>query len=276
MNVAVRDMVGWGLWRRRTARRAVSAMQRRRPVAPVTRPWEGAAAALRAALIMAAGLVLAGVIGWLWATLTDPKVLPIRRLAMQGSFAHVSDQALRSAATPYLKGNLLTVDVRQVQRAVEALPWVREAEVRRVWPDGIEVVVHEQVATALWGDDALISDAGEVFQPPRRTYPAALPRLRGPEGSGQAVVTAFRDMSAILAPLGLHIASLHLDQRRAWGMELDNGMQLVLGRGDGYPRLLRFVRFYHRALKGREAQVQRVDLRYSNGFAVSWKTAAPH
>lgn len=271
MNVAVRDMVGWGLWRRRSARPVAPVMRRPRPAAPVTRPWEGATAALRAAMIMASGLLLAGVIGWLWATLTDPKVLPIRRLEVEGSFAHVSDQALRAALKPYLAGNLLTVDVRQVQRVAQSLPWVRDVEVRRVWPDGIHVLVREQVAVALWGDDALINDAGDVFQPPRKSWPQALARLQGPQGSGKAVVGALRDMGAILTPLGVHITALRLDQRRAWSLELDNGMQVVLGHGDGYERLLRFVRFYHRALNGHEAEVRRVDLRYSNGFAVSWK-----
>jgi cell division protein FtsQ len=160
MSVAVRDMMGWGMWRRRSARRVAPATQRRKPVAPVSRPWEGAAAVLRAALIMASGLLLAGVIGWLWATLTDPKVLPIKRLEVEGHFAHVDEQALRAAVTPYLKGNLLTADVRQVQRVVQALPWVREAEVRRVWPDGLHVTVREQTATALWGADDLVNDAG--------------------------------------------------------------------------------------------------------------------
>ncbi len=50
-------------------------------------------------------------------------------------------------------------------------------------------------------------------------------------------------------------------------------MRVMLGRGDGYQRLLRFVRFYHRALQGRTAEVELVDLRYSNGFAVRWKDA---
>jgi len=271
MSVAVRDLMGWGMWRRRDARRTAAVGERRRPVAPVSRPWEGAAAVLRAALIMASGLLLSGVIGWLWATLTDPHVLPIRRLEIEGSFIHVNEQNLRAAVTPYLKGNLLTVDVRQVQRVVQALSWVRDAEVRRVWPDAIHLTVREQEAVALWGNDALINDAGEVFQPPRKTYPQGLARLQGPDGSGKAVVTSYLNMSHILAPLGVHILALHLDQRRAWGMELDNGMQLMLGRSDGEERLLRFVRFYHRALRGREAEVRRVDLRYSNGFAVSWK-----
>jgi cell division protein FtsQ len=48
-------------------------------------------------------------------------------------------------------------------------------------------------------------------------------------------------------------------------------MQVVLGRGNGYGRLLKFVRFYRRAFHDRAATVARVDLRYSNGFAVRWK-----
>jgi cell division septal protein FtsQ len=39
---------------------------------------------------------------------------------------------------------------------------------------------------------------------------------------------------------------------------------------------LKFVRFYHRALRDQEARVERVDLRYSNGFAVRWKRAENH
>lgn len=274
MNVAMREMISPGpLWRRAARRMAPRAMLRRKPVVPVTRHWEGVAAGLRGALIMASGLVLAGILGWLWATFTDPRWLPIKQVQVQGPFIHVDDRAVRDASAPYLTGNFLTVDVRGVRRAVEGLPWVRHAEVRRVWPNAVHVSVIEQVAVADWGASALVNDAGEIFQPPGTGYPANLPHLRGPEGSGPSVVAAFQDMSAIVAPLKLRIVSLSLDDRRAWSLELDNGMRLVLGRGNGYGRLLKFARFYRRALHDREAQVERVDLRYSNGFAVRWKQA---
>jgi cell division protein FtsQ len=274
MNVAVKEMISLGpLWRRAARRMDSHATLRRKPVVPVTRRWEGVAASLRGALIMASGLVLAGILGWLWATLTDPRWLPIKQVQVQGPFIHVDDRAVRDAAAPYLTGNFLTVDVRGVRRAVEALPWVRHAEVRRVWPNAIHVSVIEQVAVADWGTSALVNDEGDIFQPPGTGYPANLSHLRGPDGSGPSVVATFQDMSAIVAPLKVRIVSLSLDDRRAWSLELDNGMHLVLGRGNGYERLLKFARFYHRALHDREAQVERVDLRYSNGFAVRWKEA---
>ena len=271
MNVAVRDMIALTpLWRR-SGRRVVRAGTRRKPAAPVTRSWEGVTALLRGALIMAIGLVLAGMLGWGWSTITDPKVLPIKSVQVRGVFTHVEAPVIRAAVAPYLSGNFMTVDVHRVQQAVLALPWVRRADVRRVWPDAVQIAVVEQVPVALWGGDALVNDAGAVFKPDRASYPSGLPSLQGPEGSGEVVVTALRNMEAIMAPLGLHITHLILDERRAWSMELDNGIQVVLGRGDGYGRLLKFVRFYHRAFHDRETAVARVDLRYSNGFAVLWK-----
>lgn len=274
MNVAVRDMMSLSpLWRRVGRKAASRVTSRRRPVAPVTRSWEGVTAVLRGALIMASGLVLAGILGWGWSMLTDPQLLPIKSVQVQGTFTHITAPAVRAAIAPFLTGNFLTVDVRRVQQVVQTLPWVRRAEVRRAWPDAVHITVTEQVPVAKWGEDALVNDAGGIFSPPRATYPAGLPAVQGPEGSGEVVVAALQDMGAILAPLGLHINRLSLDERRAWSLELDNGMQVVLGRGNGYGRLLKFVRFYRRAFHDQAATVERVDLRYSNGFAVRWKPA---
>lgn len=263
-------------WRRGKTRRIPvrGNAKPRVPVAPVTPRWEGAAGVLRGLSIMAAGLVLAGALGWLWSVLSDPRTLPFKAVQIDGSFTHVRADAVRDAAAPLLKGNFFTVDVGEVQRAVEGLPWVRYAEVRRRWPDTVEVVITEQSAAALWGADALVNEAGEVFRPPRATFPTSLPAMQGPEGTGPLVTRTYRNLSQILAPLNVRITRLVLDDRRAWQLELDNGMQVMLGRGEPYARLLRFVRFYHRALQGRDASVERVDLRYGNGFAVAWKREA--
>ena len=272
MNVAVRDMMSLSLlWRRSVRKPASRVTSRRRPVAPVTHAWEGVTTALHSTLIMATGLVLAGILGWGWSMLVNPQVLPIKRVQVEGSFTHVNASTVRTAVASMLMGNFLTVDVRRIQQTVQTLPWVKHAEVRRVWPDSVHIRVIEQVPVAKWGKGALVNGTGEIFKPPLDNHQLDLPSLQGPEGSGAVVVSALRDMDEILAPLGLHIKRLSLDERRAWSLELDNGMQLLLGRGDGFGRLLKFVRFYHRAFHDRTAAVDRVDLRYSNGFAVSWK-----
>jgi len=52
-------------------------------------------------------------------------------------------------------------------------------------------------------------------------------------------------------------------------------VQLELGRVNSWLRLQRFVRAYPAVFEGRMDKLQRVDLRYSNGFSVYWQEAAP-
>jgi cell division protein FtsQ len=66
---------------------------------------------------------------------------------------------------------------------------------------------------------------------------------------------------------------MQLDNRRAWHLQLDNAVLLELGRADAGQRLQRFVRAWPDVFAGRLDELQRVDLRYSNGFSVSWKQA---
>ncbi len=262
------------IWRRAVVLPFRRAETHGKSAAAAPAPWLAALGrAFRAVLAVGIGLVVAGVLAITGQWLSDARTLPLRAVQVEGVFEHVSAEAVRTEVASVIQGNFITVDLPRVQAAVEALPWVRYANVQRVWPDVLSVTVTEQVPLARWGRESLLNEAGLPFTPPAATFPTGLPGLHGPRGSGRLVALTHRDMSEIVAPLGHRIESLNLDERRAWSLTLDDGMRVMLGRGDGYQRLLRFVRFYHRALQGRAAEVELVDLRYSNGFAVRWKDA---
>jgi cell division protein FtsQ len=48
-------------------------------------------------------------------------------------------------------------------------------------------------------------------------------------------------------------------------------LRLLLGKGINNERLERFISVYPKLLGEKIAQVDSVDLRYTNGFAVRWK-----
>ena len=90
----------------------------------------------------------------------------------------------------------------------------------------------------------------------------------------QTITELYRDLSAQLAPLNLHIVSLRLDELREVQFELQNGIEVVLGREERFARLQRFVKVYNKTLVQHATQIRRVDLRYSNGMAVQWNNKA--
>ena len=96
-----------------------------------------------------------------------------------------------------------------------------------------------------------------------------------PDGARTTQVTAYYfDLQRQLSPLGLRIVSLGMDARRAWELTLDNGISLTLGSRDAERQMQRFVRFYPQVMAARASDIAQIDLRYSNGFAVRWRTPA--
>ncbi len=239
-------------------------------------PWSPAGwlnRRLLGALVLFGGL--GSLLGWGGWTLAQPDTLPIRAVQVKGEFRHLDQGELHAALAGPASGGFFNVDVRAVKRAAESLPWVDRASVRRVWPDTLRVTVVEQVPMARWRRDdggmALVNVRGELFATAGPEALASLPLFHAPAGAAETVAVRYQRLSASLAALGLSVRELGFNQRRAWSLRLDNGVQLLLGRGDGEAVLDRFVSAWPLALAARSEAIERVDLRYTNGFAVRWK-----
>jgi cell division protein FtsQ len=220
-------------------------------------------------LLVFMGATLALGVQWL----QDPYRFPLRMVKITSKPHNLEKDELQQALAPYVRGGFFTVDVTGIHDAVEALPWVYRATVRRDWPDRLIISFVEQEPVAHWGKDALLNRHGEVFVPRKLPDKLALPFLSGPEGHERTVLEQYRRCNRTLSPLGLHIARIELNERRAWRIGLDNAVQLELGRVDTALRLQRFVRTFPEVFAGHLEALKSVDLRYSNGFSVYWQRA---
>ncbi len=236
---------------------------------PLAAPGRGRGTLTALVLLLAA---LAG--GWaVLETLRAPAPFPVRTVRFAGDLDRVGEPALRQALAPWLDSGVLGVDLPGLRAAVEALPWVARASVRRVWPATLVIHIDEQRPVAAWGEAELLSAGGERFRPARR--PDGLPLLAGPEGSHAQVLERFRKVRRALAGADLELAALSLDARRAWQARLANAMVLELGRQDIEARVARFAAAWPRLAAGNgERSPVSVDLRYPNGLAVRWGAAA--
>lgn len=192
-------------------------------------------------------------------------IFPLRDIELTGDVAHVTHEQVEAVVTRELRGNFFTVDLAQAREAFEKLPWVRKVNVRRQWPDRLEVAVEEHRPLARWGSTALVSAQGEVFEAAINT---TLPVLQGPEGTAPEVVSHFQEFERALEPVGRRIVQITLSARRAWVLKLDDGMVLELGRDNLESRLAGFVAAYERTVARLPRPSTYIDLRYTNGFAV--------
>lgn len=254
------------------------AVTKRRPKAKAGRPLSQRLAPLRFWLPRIGILLLVGALAGgghaLWRWLQSPAALPIRTVSVSGELTHVPAAQVRKVVDAHLCGGFFGVDLHSIAEALGALPWVAQADVRRVWPNGLAIRIEEQRPVARWNRGELLSQSGTVFRPPLRTFPKGLPDLSGPDGKERDLMSRYAAVSKLFAQIGLRVVALSENARRAFRLRLDNGIEVVIGRDWDMQRMARMVAVYRRVLAGRAADIQRIDLRYTNGFAVAWKSSA--
>ncbi len=229
-------------------------------------------------------LMLFAAIGLGWALVTwflSRPLFPLRELVVLTPPGQVTEAQLQYVARTAIRGNFFTIELDSVRSAFEKLPWVRRAEVRRRWPDGIELRLEEHQAVAYWtatesGDTRLVNRQGEVFT---ASSDARMPAFSGPQGSAATLLARYETYSGMLKPMGASLMGLMLSAREAWQLKLDNGVLIVLGREqERVPleaRLKRFVAAWPEVRDSIGLQVAVADLRYPGGFALTPIDAVP-
>lgn len=223
------------------------------------------------AVVLVALPVVAVLNGWIGA-----ERWPLRTLRVNGELQRVNAEKLRATVLPYAQRGFFAVRLEDAQAAVAKLPWVERAEVRKRWPDVLEVRVIEHKPFALWGKDRLLSERGRVFPAAGIKLPKGMPQLAGPDARVGEVVALYNESRVLFASSGSDVRALELDRRGSWSLTLSHGAasistQVVVGRSDARPRLARFARLLPQLLSQHQQRaLARADLRYTNGFALSW------
>ena len=208
---------------------------------------------------------------WAVLTLMRPDFLPIRNVRVEGEFHQLAPDRLEAIVTDTVRGGFFNVNVDVIQKVLLKDPWVYQVTVRRNWPDSLTVQVVEQTAVAQWGNLGLINPDGKLFKPEPYSYPHGLPVLKGPQHTHTLMFDQLQKIRDILKFTKFKVSEVTMNERRSWTVQLSGGPLLVLGRKHVLTRLQRIAKLITSGAAINLQDMKKVDLRYTNGFAVSWK-----
>jgi len=209
---------------------------------------------------------------------------PITGVEVSGQLKQLDEAVIAGWVQQQITEGVLLTDLNSLQVQLQARPWVARVAVRRKWPGLLHVSLQEHVPVARWNERALLTAQGLVFEPEQLPVMQGAPLLKGSDSSSREVLREFAKLQAELAELNFKVVALEKSERGTWLAQLMSAeslaatetkqpalIEVALGKQELAERLERFKSLYYSVLKAKLNEIERVDLRYTNGVAVQWK-----
>ena len=225
-------------------------------------------------------MVCIGMLVWL----SQRPVFTLRQIVIEPisgqTLKHINRPVVKQQVLETVQGNFFSVRLEDVKRGFESMPWVRHANVRRVWPNGLIVSIEEQKPFGTWGgadSHTLMNTHGELFAGRVSDVGDGVELIDfyGPEDASKEVMRLYERANAWFKPWNAEVKSLTLSERYAWHVKLSNSMKVEFGRDEENSdktltedRVARLFKYWPQVQEKWANRVDAIDLRYANGFAV--------
>jgi cell division protein FtsQ len=208
------------------------------------------------------------------ATLAVTAGFGVKTITVEGQ-RHVTDAELTAALAAGPATMMLGFDTDAAKARLEQVAWVKQAQVMRLLPSTLQVVIEERVPYAVWqskGQTYVIDAGGAVIAPAVREAYAGLPLVVG-EGAGSNAADLFVTLQPFDGLRQALVAALRVGDRR-WTLKLNSGIDIMLpddGVADALKTLIGLDR--DRGLLGKN--IAAVDLRLADRVSVRLRDGAP-
>jgi cell division protein FtsQ len=162
------------------------------------------------------------------ARLTVAAGFGVQRITVEGK-AHTADSEITAALEAGPDTILIGFDTDAAKARLEAVPWIRHAQVMRLLPSTLQVVIEEREPFAIWqslGKTYVVDGEGAVLAPALREAYPHLPFVVG-EGAGKNATALFAALQTFDAVTRDMIAAIRVGDRR-WTLKLVSGLEIML------------------------------------------------
>jgi cell division protein FtsQ len=204
------------------------------------------------------------------------KLNVVANIRLLGEVNYVNLQEIDALLRPLLGQELISLDLKDVEGSLKGHEWINAAIVQRKWPDTLLVQVIEEAPVAQWQAGGFINAAGKIFNRESRLRLDNLVIFKGSEGTETEMLGLYKRLVASMRNLGLRFTRIERDAIGAYRVEINDGLEVVLGRRQISRRIKRLAHALHALNKLDIARLSRIDMRYGRGMAVTRVSGEQH
>lgn len=201
---------------------------------------------------------------------TDFLSRPVASITVKGEFNYVAQNEVTELVRGMIGGSFIGEDISEIKQSLESKPWIDSVNLVRQWPDILEIVVHEQVPIARWGESGFVNVRGEIIVVEKMSDLSQFSTLLGQREDVGLIMQQYSLLATTLQPYNMSVDVLEKNYRGVWRLQLNNGWKVIVGRGDVYKKIQRLTYLLDVKKLNDQMKIKSIDLRYPNGLAVSW------
>ncbi|MBT7542586.1 MAG: cell division protein FtsQ [Gammaproteobacteria bacterium] len=205
--------------------------------------------------------------------INDKKIyFPIKKISLVSHTNYSDKIKIYKKSKKYLsKKSFFNLKIIDLKKEIENVDWIRLADVRRVYPDEIEIYIIEHIPIAIWNDKMFLNDLGEIFF--ANDIDIKLPKIYSTNDRNKIIFKYFVTFSKNLIKNNIHNSVIKMDEnnRRSLTIKLSSNIIIYLGSNDIMNKIDTFFKVYNSLNSSDLTKIRYIDMRYLNGFAVGWK-----
>ena len=165
------------------------------------------------------------------------------------------------------------IEVKQILSEADTIKLQTIEDTQKLFSesDTLLIKITEQQPIARWNNQGFLNLRGEIVNLSNKTELNHLPLLKADDRYTERVMQQYVLMAKLLNEYNFAPLVLELDNTLAWSLTIAPAVSIKLGRDDSIEKLRRLMRVLQHDLNHHAAHIEAVDMRYKQGFAISWK-----
>jgi len=185
---------------------------------------------------------------------------------------NVNEAEIFKIAEKYLKNkSFFNINLDYLKNSIEKVAWVKNAYIRRSYPNEVIIFIEEYTPVAVWNNDSYISENGYIFS--ANKIEKKLPKISSYSNRN---IIIFEYFSLILDgirknKLNDKVLLIKENEIRSLTVLLESNIAIKFGSKNIEERIGIFFKAYKTLNTSDLKKIRYIDMRYSNGFSIGWK-----
>ena len=200
------------------------------------------------------------------------KNFPIKNVSIESKTINLNrDDVIEKSKNFLYSKYFFNFKINTLKKEIEKVPWVKSANIRRVYPGEIKIYIEEHVPIAIWNNESYMNNIGDIFI--THNINKNLPIINSNQSRNKIMFEYFTLLLKYISDNNFDIKIKKIEENdiRSLSAYLSSGIIVKFGSTDIKDKIHTFIKVYKTLNSSDLDKIRYIDMRYSNGFSIGWK-----